>query len=119
MAATFHLEPNHNPTAGQSTLIWFALTRRGGALIPLQNCQCQLKIYRLPSPSGSPPLLQPSLQAITAEVYQGIPGAEVIFPQIGRYRLELSGSPIIPEAFQPFTLNYEVTVTQASQGSQP
>ena len=30
VAATFHLEPNHNPRAGETAKVWFALTRRGG-----------------------------------------------------------------------------------------
>ena len=37
VAATFHIEPNHNPKAGQTTQAWFALTRKGGTIIPLNN----------------------------------------------------------------------------------
>ena len=48
VAATFHIEPNHNPRVGQETQAWFALTRRGGQTIPLSACNCQLKVYTLP-----------------------------------------------------------------------
>jgi hypothetical protein len=55
-------------------------------------------------------LLEPALKAISAEQYQGIPGAEVIFPKIGAYKLELSGTPVAGANFQPFKMNYTVTV---------
>jgi hypothetical protein len=38
VAATFHLEPNHNPRAGEKSRVWFALTRKGGQIIPLEQC---------------------------------------------------------------------------------
>lgn len=110
VAATFHIEPNHNPKAGQPAKAWFALTQRGGKIIPLSQCDCQLAVYLKPHSQNSQPLMKPPLSAITAEQYQGIPGAEVIFPKAGAYELELSGTPKAGANFKPFRLTYTVTV---------
>lgn len=110
VAVTFHLEPNHNPRAGEKARIWFALTRRGGKVIPLSECNCQLAIYREPRSAQDQPLIQPQLKAISAEKYQSIPGAEVIFPQAGIYQLEFKGTPQKNQDFKPFKTQYAVTV---------
>ncbi|WP_432807940.1 hypothetical protein [Pantanalinema sp. GBBB05] len=111
VAATMHLEPNHNPKAGEPALVWFALTRQGGELIPLKQCNCRLAIYPEPRSPGSLPVLQPALKSIDAERYQGIPGAEVTFPQSGLYLMALSGTPKAGANFQAFELTYPITVT--------
>jgi hypothetical protein len=115
VAATFHLEPDHSPKAGQSSQAWFVLTRTGGKIIPLEQCNCKLTVRSEPSLQGSKPLLNPPLKAISAEQYQGIPGADIVFPKPGAYRLTLMGTPKTnaPKTnanFQPFELTYTVTV---------
>ncbi|MCG9889833.1 MAG: hypothetical protein MH252_02005 [Thermosynechococcaceae cyanobacterium MS004] len=120
VAATFHLEPKHNPRAGESSLVWFALTRKGGELIPLADCRCRLTVYANAQATdaqatgapvtGANPLLTPDLKAVNGDAYQGIPGAEIIFPKVGSYRLTLSGTPKSDASFQPFELSYTVTV---------
>ncbi len=110
VAATFHITPNHNPKAGKPTLAWFALTRKGGQILPLSQCNCQLSVYSKPRPQNSQPLLTPPLKAISAEQYQGIPGAEIVFPRAGAYELELRGTAKSGARFRPFTLKYNVNV---------
>ncbi len=110
VAATFHLEPNHNPKAGETAQIWFALTRKGGQIIPLNQCNCDLAIYLEPRSQNVLPVLEPPLKAISAEQYQGIPGTEIVFPKAGAYKLELSGTPRAGANFKSFELSYEVTV---------
>jgi len=110
VAATFHLEPNHNPRAGQPARVWFALTRRGGQIIRLEQCDCKLGVYTKGYKQGDKPLMQPPLKAISAERYQGIPGADIVFPQAGIYELELSGTAQNKANFKPFKLTYTVTV---------
>ena len=110
VAATFHLEPGHNPKAGQRSQAWFALTRRGGATIPLSQCNCQLAVYPEPHEEGSAPLMRPTLKAITAEQYRGIPGADIVFPRVGTYELELTGTAKNGANFRPFSLSYTVNV---------
>ncbi|NEO99194.1 MAG: hypothetical protein F6K58_11025 [Symploca sp. SIO2E9] len=111
VGATFHIEPNHNPRAGEPARTWFALTRTGGQLIPLEQCECKLAVYEQPSAAGDSPILEPTLKAISAEQYQGIPGADIIFPKAGAYELELSGAPKSGANFQEFNLKYTVNVS--------
>ena len=110
VAATFHLEPDHNPKAGETSQVWFALTRKGGEIIPLSKCECQLFIYTEPRKETDQPLMTPELLPISAEKYQGIPGSNVVFPAIGQYKLELVGTPKNNNDFQPFKFTYSVTV---------
>ncbi|MBE9096025.1 hypothetical protein [Tychonema sp. LEGE 07203] len=110
VAATFHLEPNHNPRAGETARVWFALTRRGGQIIPLEQCNCKLAVYPKQHKQGDKPLMQPPLKAISAEKYKGIPGADIVFPKAGIYKLELSGTAKNKVSFKPFKLSYTVTV---------
>ena len=109
VAATFHIEPNHNPRANKASTAWFALTRRGGSSIPLAECNCNLKVYQVPRIDDAPPVLQPELIAIDVEKYQDIPGAEIMFPQAGAYELEISGT-AKDDSFTPFELTYTVNV---------
>ena len=109
VAATFHIEPNHNPQANQPTTAWFALTRRGGNSIPLSECNCALKVYAMPRTDDSEPILQPELVSLDVEKYQEIPGAEIAFPQAGAYELEISGT-AKDDSFLPFELTYTVNV---------
>ena len=109
VAATFHIEPDHNPKANRPTTAWFALTRRGGASIPLSECSCALKVYAVPRSADAQPMLQPELSAFDVEQYREIPGAEIIFPQAGAYELEISGT-AKDDSFTPFELTYQVNV---------
>ena len=110
VAATFHIEPNHNPVVGQPTTAWFALTRRGGSSIPLSECDCSLNVYAVPRIGDAEPILKPELTAINVEKYQEIPGAEIIFPSVGAYELEISGT-AKDDSFTPFNLTYTVNVS--------
>jgi hypothetical protein len=105
-----HLEPNDSPRAGEVTKAWFLLTRKGGQVIPLKDCNCQLAVYAEPHVTGEPALIEPLLKPIQAERYQGIPGTEFIFPKPGAYQLELSGTPVTVGSFLPFELKFLVTV---------
>jgi hypothetical protein len=114
VAGTWHIEPNHNPKAGEPATAWIALTREGGQLLPLESANCQLAVYAQPRQPIDAPVLEPTLAAITAEQYQGIPGAKIIFPQTGIYELELSCTPKTAGNFQPFDMRYEVTVAEGT-----
>jgi hypothetical protein len=117
IAATFHLEPSHNPRAGEPATVWFALTKLRGEIVPLQDCDCQLQVQQSGKSidtsidtSIDPSIAQPILKAISVEQYQGIPGSEVVFPSVGIYNLEISGKPKEGHAFEPFKFTYQVTV---------
>mgnify|MGYP001062570107 CR=1 FL=1 len=108
VGATFHLEPNHNPRSGEPAQTWFALTQSGGESVSLDECDCQLEVFR--GGDRSEAIATPTLTAISAEGYEDIPAAEVIFPEAGVYDLVLTGSPQNDADFEPFSLSYEVTV---------
>lgn len=110
VGGTLHIEPNDTPRAGESALTWFALTRKGGRVIPLEQCNCQLSVYAEPLAANEAPILTPSFKAVSAEQYQDIPAAEIQFPQPGTYQLQLSGTPKAGGDFQAFELMFEVTV---------
>lgn len=111
VGVTFHIEPDHNPRVGTSSQAWFALTRQGGKLIPLEECLCQLKVYLTnQGRRADTPSLTPDLVPISPEQYRNIPGADLIFPQPGIYDLELIGKPAIAGDFIPFSVSYPVTV---------
>jgi len=110
VGGTLHIAPNDNPQAGQPAQAWIALTRRGGQIIPLAQCNCQLAIYSQPRTARSAAILKPTLKAVSAERYQGVPGAEIVFPKPGSYVLELNGTPKAGASFKPFQLTYTVTV---------
>jgi hypothetical protein len=117
VGATLHIEPNDQAKAGEPTQVWFALTAKGGRVIPLSECNCKLEVHREPHKEGSPPLLSPTLKGIVAEQYQGIPSAELTFPKVGEYELELSGSPKTSAKFSPFRLSYKVVVAGKTEPS--
>ena len=112
VGATLHVEPNDRPRAGVESLVWFALTRKGGRSIPLESCNCRLEVYAQPATATTAPLLTPALRAVSAERFQGIPGADITFPNAGGYLLKLSGTPAGEVAFDPFELTFEVLVTR-------
>lgn len=111
VAATFHIEPRHNPKAGEPAQAWFALTQQGGAVLPLTDCDCKLAVYDKTDPTAKSPVQTPVLKPISTEQYREIPAATLVFPQSGNYELVLSGAPKGKTEFQPFQLNYAVTVT--------
>jgi hypothetical protein len=111
VAATFHVEPGDDPKVGVPSRAWFALTRRGGRIIPLSQCNCQLAVYLVPYQEGkTPPLLKPALSSLDIKQYRGILGATIVFPRAGQYELKLTGKPKSGGDFQPFNLSYTITV---------
>lgn len=118
VGGTLHIEPNDTPRSGEAAIAWFALTRQGGQTIPLEACDCSLSIYSEPVRPDQSPILTPPLKAVSAEQYQGIPGAEIVFPQPGAYQLKLTGEPQENANFEPFELTFDVTVATGKTVSQ-
>ena len=106
VGVTFHIEPEHSPSAKEPSQAWFVLTRQGGKIIPLSECDCQLKVY-----NSQQQLVQtPTLTPLSPEKYQNIPGADITFSAPGIYNLELTGKSIKND-FDAFAVTYTVTVT--------
>lgn len=117
VGGTAHIEPNDNPKAGTPSLTWFALTRAGGEIIPLADCDCRLSVYTQPRQPDDAPIQQPSLQPVSAEGYRDVPGANITFPQVGAYELVLQGEPTRADDFSPFELTFGVTVAVGQTAS--
>ncbi len=116
IGATLHVEPADQARTNEQTVVWFALTQKGGQTVPLSQCQCQLQVLQLPSKKL---VTQPALRSINAEKYQGIPSATVLFKQPGAYLLELSGQPVAGKKFSPFKLQFDLTVAPGQATSLP
>ncbi|APB34748.1 hypothetical protein GlitD10_2414 [Gloeomargarita lithophora Alchichica-D10] len=106
VAALWHVEPNHNPRAGQPAQVWVALTRRGGNPIFNREVACTLAIRQ--EPQGNLLLTTP-LRGINVERYRDTPAAQVTFPQPGRYQLRLTCQPKAAN-LKPFEFSYPITV---------
>ena len=117
IGGTLHIAPQDHPHAGKPAQAQIALIRKGGEILPLAQCNCKLAVYPEPHTEGSSPLLEPPLKAISAEQYQGIPGAEIVFPKGGEYELELNGTPKAGANFKPFQLGFPVTVAAGTAAS--
>lgn len=119
VGATLHIEPNDTPRAGEEVLAWFALTQRGGQTISQADSKCELVVYSQPRQSPDTPILTPTLAAVDAEGYQDIPGARFTFPNVGAYTLLLSCIPEQTAEFDPFELDFEVTVAAGQAVPEP
>jgi hypothetical protein len=118
LAITWHVEPDDRPVAGKPAQVRLILTRAGGVIVPLADCDCTLKIWTVPPQPQ--PLITPPLRSIDAEQKTGIPAADVIFPARGEYDLELKGSPKGEADFIPFDFKHRILVptgTAPSGGS--
>ena len=117
VAGTWHISPDENPKAGEPASVWIALTRKGGEILPLEQASCKLAVFPQPHTEGDQPILQPQLKAIAAEKYQGIPGADLVFPAPGLYEMELSCTPKTAGSFESFEMQSEVTVAAGTAQS--
>jgi hypothetical protein len=118
VAGTWHVNPDESPKAGEPASVWIALTRKGGEVLPLEQANCKLAVFPQPHTEGDQPLLQPQLKAIAVEKYQGIPGADLVFPKPGLYEMELSCTPKREGDFTAFEMQAEATVGAGTgQGS--
>ena len=110
IGGTLHIEPDDRPRAGEDALMWFALTRRGGTLLQLSECDCGVEVFQQPLRDDATPVVSPELEPVSAESYTGIPGANVAFPDIGAYTIVISGAPLTENDFQAFELSFDVNV---------
>ncbi len=115
IGGTIHIDPNDRPIAGRKSRVWIALTRRGGEIVPYSSCHCQIEIQSLSdrnlkfSPDHSFSFLDRFL-----DQFLGLPSVGVVFPQVGRYELKLSGTAKNGSDFQPFELVFTTNVSRGS-----
>ncbi|MGB3202070.1 MAG: hypothetical protein WBA99_14295 [Nodosilinea sp.] len=118
VAGTWHLEPDHSARTGEPARVWVALTQQGGRVIPLEQCDCNLAVYRASQPDSAP-VMQPTLTAMSPERFENVPGAEITFPEVGKYRIVLTGSPTAGATFTPFELSYTAVAAGGTETTTP
>ncbi len=114
VSVLFHVDPDDDPVIGEQALLWFSVDDITSRFDPAQ-CDCRVSIIREES---NEQLLNMPLLALTQGPsifnYQ-IP---FTFPEAGVYLIVITGSPKSANAFQPFTLQYDLRVTR-QKGSSP
>jgi hypothetical protein len=114
VGAMIHLEPDDLPYAGKSTMTWFVLTRRGGAVISPATCDCQVVAYGADKQGSKTNWTTDRLPLSTMAMaghqkgHQGI-RTNITFPKPGSYVVVLSGKSK-DGSFNPFEVKFPVTV---------
>ncbi|KAM3113934.1 hypothetical protein [Phormidesmis sp. 146-33] len=114
VGAMIHLEPDDSPYAGKSTMTWFMLTRRGGAMISPATCDCQVTAYATGKQGSKPIWMTDRLPLSTIEMAGHQKGHRAIrtnitFPKPGAYVVVLSGKSK-DGSFNPFEMKFPITV---------
>ncbi len=108
VGATIHVDPDDRPLAGQNSQLWISLTKRGGVIIPYENCNCNIEVQSLTNSSIRFILPKPSY---TNADHLGLHNyVGVVFPQAGRYNLRVVGKSK-EGTFEPFELTFPIDVS--------
>ncbi len=114
IGAVLHIDPEDDPIAKQQAGFFFEFKDKEQKFKP-ENCECTFKIIEGGKEMYSQRLFQnnqnPSLS-----------NASVLytFPQKDIYQVIVTGKPLAPNSFQPFTLTYDIRVTrEATKSSSP
>jgi len=106
IGSVLHIDPEDDPIVGQQASFFFEFKDKENKFKP-QNCDCTFSLIEGGKQIYSQPLFQnndnPSLN--TASIFY-------TFPQKDVYKVTIIGKPTSPDAFQPFTLNYNVRVSR-------
>ncbi len=100
IGAVLHVEPQDEPVVGQKATVFLDVKDTANKLL-LSTCDCRVKITYKNSVIFSLALFpkDPKTTSLTFPF---------IFPEDGRYVVQLAGKPKLDGTFQPFTLSYEV-----------
>ena len=111
VGAVIHINPEDDPIAGQESGFYFEFKDTKNAFSP-EKCNCVFSIKENGKELNSQSLFQnstnPSLEDVS--VYY-------TFPQRGVYTVGITGTPITPEDFEPFTLSWDIRVEREAQTS--
>lgn len=101
VGAVLHVSPDDDPVAGVSTEFFFELKDKDGKFIP-EDCDCTATV------------LQDGKAIYTQSLFQDKGGASFsyVLPQKGIYIVQINGKPNSQNAFQPFTLSWDIRVAR-------
>lgn len=109
IGAVLHINPDDNPTTGDSTDYILSFDDDTGKF-SLPKCNCGVSIIENGKTIATKPLVVSSSQ-VSENHYT------FLKPDV--YDIRFTGTPKTPDAFQPFTLDYEVRVTDGQTNTQP
>ncbi len=112
ISALLHVEPNDDPVAGEQSSFFFEFKDKTNQFKP-ENCDCTFSILE----NGKQLYFQPLFQNNTNP---SLTNASVFytFPQRDVYVVQVTGKPLMPTAFQSFTLTYDIRVARVSDGNE-
>jgi hypothetical protein len=104
VGAVLHINPDDNPESGVPTDYVLSFTDDGSKLTA-RNCDCRVSFLEQGKTVGSSHITLSSNMASENTF---------IFPRPDVYTVRVSGTPLRPGAFRPFTLNYTVRVADSN-----
>jgi hypothetical protein len=107
-----HMDPSDNPIVNQPTNFYFDIKDRDGKF-SFSKCDCQLVIQQ-----AGKELYSQSITTVGANSAK----SQFVFPSKDSYDVMLRGKPLVANAFQDFTITWDVQVgstQQAAKASNP
>ena len=108
IGAVIHIDPEDNPIVGQPATFYLTF-RDTTERFTMSECDCQANILQ----AGR------SIQMLPVELGDSSQEGTIAytFPARGVYRVEIIGRPNTPNAFDPFTLKYDLRIERTESGS--
>lgn len=106
--ATMHVDPADHPIVNKESQFFFIFTDPAGTF-EISRCNCSVKLLK------NEQVIDQQLVATDNTAFSSLgskPLYSKTFTEPGNYELELSGSPKDGATFQPFTLHYDVSVSE-------
>lgn len=111
IGAVIHVSPDDDPVARTSTDFFFDIKDKSSKFSP-DTCDCKAAIIQGGKEIYSAPLFQnsngPSLDSASFSF---------TFPEKDVYKVQISGKPTTPNAFQPFTLSWDLRVAKEANAA--
>jgi hypothetical protein len=113
IGAVIHIDPDDDPIAGEQTGFFFEFKDKQNKFNP-QQCECRFTILE----GGKELYAQPLFRDNTSPSLTSA-SVSYTFPIKDVYKIQVTGKPTSPDAFQPFTLTYDIRVERESDNKTP
>ncbi len=107
IGVVLHVDPNDNPIATQSSGFYFDFSDRDNKF-QLASCLCSVSIKQNGQELTTEQLSSTNLSTASFQY---------VFPTPGVYQVQVVGVPQSAHSFQPFSVSYDVRVTDATSGT--
>lgn len=106
IGAVIHISPDDDPIAGKESGFFFEFKDKENKFTP-ENCRCTFTILQAGKEIYSQPLFQ-------GNTNPSLDNASVLytFPEKNIYTVRVTGEPTTQNAFEPFTLSYDIRVSR-------